>query len=569
MKSHHYKIAFIFLVFIFCQVCCHHVFGGNYTWNGSQDHKWSNKDNWTPAGYPTGNDSITLNIDGIKNLQLDSAKTVYRLNMQGDTLDLGTLTLTVSSTSLLSGGYITNGTLDARGASCTFSGCIINVTIAASCNSVLFNGSTFNQPVAAEITSGTTNTSNGGNIFNSTLQVSNPGLGTVIFASSTRDIFNGNVTISDTGSGTINMAAYDTSFFNGNIIVNSSGGGVTFCGSDAGFSKLARGKTISVGTKGFSTGTLLLHQFIQTGSTAQSVTLTGSSVLSIMNSKFNGTVSFTSPNILSRMTTYYEKAIFTWTGSVNNSWYGGNTYLGVSRFTNNGSGSHTMQTSVGDVFTDSITINGGSGRFYSCLADSTIFYNNLYFTGSMVSFSEGTGKAVFAGTANQLISGTTGLVFKKLTTNKTAGSLTLNTPVTISTSLNLIQGNIITDTTNLLTLTSTASCYQASNASFVSGPVKKQGNSSFTFPIGAGNSMSVAGISAPANNTDAFMAEYFEGVNMMGDSLDTLLTSISECGYWNIQKDQRHLTGVCYPWMGYPSLYELCRHQCRDRFLAE
>jgi hypothetical protein len=64
--------------------------------------------------------------------------------------------------------------------------------------------------------------------------------------------------------------------FNENIIVSSTNGqGIQFCtGNATATATLAASKTISIGPAGFSAGTLLLKQFTQVGSTAQTLNQT-------------------------------------------------------------------------------------------------------------------------------------------------------------------------------------------------------------------------------------------------------------------------------------------------------
>lgn len=58
----------------------------------------------------------------------------------------------------------------------------------------------------------------------------------------------------------------------------------------------------------------------------------------------------------------------------------------------------------------------------------------------------------------------------------------------------------------------------ASNSSFVSGPIKKVGNSTFKFPVGKNSSQNTIEISAPSNSTDAFIAEYFASNQNQGST---------------------------------------------------
>ncbi|MCY7409322.1 MAG: family 16 glycosylhydrolase [Chitinophagales bacterium] len=95
--------------------------------------------------------------------------------------------------------------------------------------------------------------------------------------------------------------------------------------------------------------------------------------------------------------------------------------------------------------------------------------------------------------------------------------------------------NLITDTTNILTLKSGATVSSVSSSSFVSGPINKIGNSAFTFPIGKGSAYKPVAITAPSSSTDAFTAEYFGSQQSHGSNKDSI-TYLSACEYWNVKR---------------------------------
>jgi hypothetical protein len=97
-------------------------------------------------------------------------------------------------------------------------------------------------------------------------------------------MFNGNITLNSSGSG--------SGFFSGILFAN--GPGATGTKS----SYLATGKTIRVGT-GYTSGTLSLAGIHQAdAATAQSLTVTGSSVLYIgPSASFAGNIMFKAPQV--------------------------------------------------------------------------------------------------------------------------------------------------------------------------------------------------------------------------------------------------------------------------------
>jgi hypothetical protein len=77
----------------------------------------------------------------------------------------------------------------------------------------------------------------------------------------------------------------------------------------------------------------------------------------------------------------------------------------------------------------------------------------------------------------------------------------------------------------------------ASNSSFVSGPVKKIGNTAFVFNVGSGSTYRPLTITAPSNTSDAFTAEYFSTGQTIGSTKDTTITFVSDCGYWKLDRN--------------------------------
>lgn len=79
----------------------------------------------------------------------------------------------------------------------------------------------------------------------------------------------------------------------------------------------------------------------------------------------------------------------------------------------------------------------------------------------------------------------------------------------------------------------------ASDLSYVDGPIRKVGNSAFTFPIGDNGNYQPASISAPSNVTHHFTAQYFAAnPNPTYDNtaLAAGLDHISKCEYWYIDR---------------------------------
>lgn len=152
---------------------------------------------------------------------------------------------------------------------------------------------------------------------------------------------------------------------------------------------------------------------------------------------------------------------------------------------------------------------------------------------------ETNGTIRFNGTGPQSIS-TSGFqeVFNNLTVSKPSGSLTLNDPVAVRGVLDLTSGLVNTTNTELLTLRAGSSAINATDASFVNGPMEKIGLTDFIFPVGKGTQLRSCAVSSIAGvATDAFRAEYFPiSAYSWGTALESTIDHISDCEYWTIDR---------------------------------
>jgi hypothetical protein len=154
------------------------------------------------------------------------------------------------------------------------------------------------------------------------------------------------------------------------------------------------------------------------------------------------------------------------------------------------------------------------------------------------------------GSNPQFINRTSGNIpnFRRITINKSSNNVTLNTPINVSENLDLINRHINSDNTNLVIMLAGSNVTSVSDASFVNGPVRKIGNTAFTFPIGKeGNYYGMhfysayrpISISAPNNAADHFTAEYFmqdPHPTYNHGSLGAGISHISNCEYWILDR---------------------------------
>jgi hypothetical protein len=167
----------------------------------------------------------------------------------------------------------------------------------------------------------------------------------------------------------------------------------------------------------------------------------------------------------------------------------------------------------------------------------------------------GTPVFTFSGSAPQNVTGTGISGIKVLTINKGLDNVLLGTSFSVDSALNLTHGAFyMTSSSNVLTVNNSSVVNGGSDSSYVSGTLKKVGNTSFTFPLGDVSLLTGAyhplSITAPANVTDAFSAQYFatgqvNGSTLQADSIET----ISDCEYWLLTRNSG--TSVVVPSLGW------------------
>ena len=157
---------------------------------------------------------------------------------------------------------------------------------------------------------------------------------------------------------------------------------------------------------------------------------------------------------------------------------------------------------------------------------------------------------------------------RNLTINNTSGSVTLSKPVTIENGptanrLYLQNGALITTATNILTLDDNVQAtgipgLQANNYnlnSFVHGPLKKEGNDQFIFPVGKiGSGLRKIGIIIPeppvgSNTSTSFTAEFIRGnPQTLSTTLSAGLERLSACEYWTLDRTGTNQVRVLLSW---------------------
>jgi hypothetical protein len=346
--------------------------------------------------------------------------------------------------------------------------------VVSSSPGLYFNGCTFNGTVNSTKTGTSNDNSSGNNIFNGATVLTDAGSGYLMLGNGNSDQFNTTATFNNTGSSNFYVAYNSpgnvfggiTTFnnaptgntgigvsansagtqFTNNIVVNSTGGtGVQFCNNNVNASAtLTAGNTISIGSSGFSAGTLLLRQFTQVGGTPQNLALTGTSALTYgPSSAFGGAVTSSSPTLYLNGCTFNNTSTITKTGATGDYSAGGNIFNGVCSITNSGSSYLLLGNANPDTWNSDVTFtDNGSERLLPCWASSGNQFNgNIYVNtaGSAqgIQFCGGNTTATAAVAAGMTIqAGTTGLnagylILKQFTqAGNTPVSLTLNSTAT-------------------------------------------------------------------------------------------------------------------------------------------
>jgi hypothetical protein len=157
---------------------------------------------------------------------------------------------------------------------------------------------------------------------------------------------------------------------------------------------------------------------------------------------------------------------------------------------------------------------------------------------------------VLNGTGPQTI-GTSGFTdtYPRLRVQKAGGDVTLLDPVDIPNAgtLQLIQGRLFTDGTNILTMKPGSAVTGASDLSFVHGPMRKQGNTAFDFPVGEGNvhrPIGLVGTFGANLPTNQYTAQYFhtDPHVAVGAASVPALDHFSDCEYWTLVRSGTLIT---------------------------
>ncbi|MCH2021297.1 MAG: hypothetical protein MK207_02355 [Saprospiraceae bacterium] len=251
----------------------------------------------------------------------------------------------------------------------TFSGTLFNVPLSVLSDRLYLNGSTFNFFSTLNKTGAGNDISNGGNIFNGPVSITNSGTAYLTMGNTSPDIFNRDLNLYNHGSNKILIAHNSLgNQFNGNVSLNTtSGDGIGFGqGAGANSSTLAADQLIYIGSDDFLTGNLEIKNFTQLGNIAQSIDVAGNAKIIFGSSTvFNASLSLSGPSITITGSTFNSTMTMIKTGQSSDLSSGNNTFNGSTQIINSGSGYFGMGNGSPDIFNDNLTItNSGSNHFF-------------------------------------------------------------------------------------------------------------------------------------------------------------------------------------------------------------
>ncbi len=361
-------------------------------------------------------------------------------------------------------------------------------------------------------------------------------------------VFNGAVDIRNHGTGGGNyihvaQGGSGSATFNANLTVSSVTGSGIYFGQGGGSCTLTSGQTLSVGAGGYNKGYLYLRNFTQSGSSQQTLHLTGTAFLYNFNSHWGGQVDFRAPRHITQGTVYDGIAHLEKTGGSNDASNGGNWFKDSLSFVNSGTGYFLYgKTNADDHDGPVYYAKTSTGRLYPAYSSATTYAGNIHFNmNTSEKLAASSGRVVFDGNSSQHIYKTASSnvpVIRRMTLSKLGGELTLHTNVEVQTNLTFGTG-IINTMNGLLVLYDNSTVQSASDQSHVCGPIEKIGNDAFVFPIGDSGVYMPVGISAPSKNWHRFRARYIQSdpwASYSGNLKDSTLDHISSCEYWMVDR---------------------------------
>ena len=175
--------------------------------------------------------------------------------------------------------------------------------------------------------------------------------------------------------------------------------------------------------------------------------------------------------------------------------------------------------------------------------------NNINFSGNWTNNGTatlgGSDVVTIDGIGSSHIYGAT--TFYDLTINKSSGDAYCFGTNHISHTLTLTKGIVNSASNTAVIVDAGATLSGGGTASYVDGPMRKDGNTAFTFPVGDFRRYAPCSISAPSASTQ-FVAEYHESAYSSTSPFNTPLTKVSLKEYWDLASSASITTNVTLNW---------------------
>lgn len=212
-----------------------------------------------------------------------------------------------------------------------------NADLAATTPGLYLNGTTFNGASKFTKTGSNSEFSSGGNTFNGTVEYTVAGTGSFYPANSGVDLYNQDLRLNTTSTGGINF------------------------GNSSGTSTLASGRSISVGSAGFSGGSLRLRNFTILSTAPQTLTL-GAGVIYTQqdNNTFNGDLNITAGRILLNGGIVHGAARYTKLTDIDDWGQGGCDFRADLELVNNSAGILALGNSSVDLYGGNLRLSNSS-----------------------------------------------------------------------------------------------------------------------------------------------------------------------------------------------------------------
>ncbi|MCX6182993.1 MAG: T9SS type A sorting domain-containing protein [Bacteroidetes bacterium] len=392
-------------------------------------------------------------------------------------------------------------------------------------------------------------------------------------------IGNGNIFSSSTGNDNITIYGnWDND--NGGSFSGSSTKTTTFAGT-------ANNQTIYTPTGGETFGKLTINNTYGTVTAAGNIYIASGSTLTMTAGTFNmgtyilddasGTADYTQTGgdlQLAKLSTVLPQLSGTYTisgGTITLNGAGVQSIRGetvsspiVANYYNLVLGGSGVKTMEGDLDVNGDLTIGGAAILDVSNTNNSSNIKNIALAGnwnntSSVSdpFYERTGTVTFDAandvtlTASPVSGGET---FYNLTINKTASTddLTLNNHATVTNSLTLATGHIITAATSKYLIMGASSSLGATptDNSHVSGPMQKicTSTSAFVFPVGKSGSYRWLEITPTTTSSTTFTSEYFYASPASNTSYGTGVNHVSDVEYWNLSRSGSANAAVKLSW---------------------